>query len=43
MLTINVIDYKIENCIKIFVYAFFIFNKSSTTRNISVFKDLNII
>lgn len=41
--TINIIDYKREDCTEIFAYAFSMFNKSSTVRNISIFEDLNVI
>lgn len=43
MPTINIIEYKKEKYTKAFAYALFMFNKSSTTENIDVFENLNVI
>lgn len=42
ILIINNIECKKEKYIKAFIYALFMFNKSSTIANIDVFEDLNI-
>lgn len=43
MPTINIIDCKREKSIKSFTFAPFMFSESSTTSNLIVFKDLNIL
>lgn len=43
MLTINVINYKKKNCIKVFIYIFFIFNKIFITKNDIIFKNLKVV
>lgn len=40
--TINIIKCKKERYTKVFAYTSFMFNKSSTTKSIGVFEDLNV-
>ncbi len=43
MLFLNIINCRKESHMKEFIYILFIYNKGSTTGNIIVFEELNII